>query len=425
MTGTSERPTTDRAGPSATGTWAAMASAPYRRLFFSAAIVIFGVMTQAIARAWMARELTGTNAGLGAVLLVFGATMLLATPWGGVAADRFPKRNILLGAVLLMMTSGLLLGLAVVLDVIAYWMLLVASVLQAVAFAFYMPARIAFISEVVDPSLLGNAIVLAQMSAEAVRVVAPALAGVLIGVSWFGSGGVFLLAAGVMAISTVLVVTLPIGRSRDPASSRSPLTEMADAFRYVRATRGLGLIALTTIGVVVAGFPYLAFLPTLSDDNFDTGAVGYGVMTGVVGLGAVVAGLRNAKPSAQRRPWFTIGWSGGALGASIVALGLSPTFPVALVALAAIGACGLVFQTTTQSLMLQLADLEYHGRLQATVVLGFSGFGLAAWPLGLLADAISLRATLVVMGCVVLAIMAVFASARQRTRRTRLALELG
>jgi MFS family permease len=424
VTGTSERPTIELTGPLPTGTWAAMSSAPYRRLFFSTAIVIFGVMTQAIARAWMARELTGTNAGLGAVLLVFGATMLVASPWGGVAADRFPKRNILLGAVLLLMTSGLLLGLAVVLDVIAYWMLLVASVFQAVAFAFYMPARIAFISEVVNPALLGNAIVLAQMAAEAMRVIAPALAGVLIGVSWFGSGGVFLLAAGATAISAVIVTTLPIGRSRD-SGPRSPLAEMADAFRYVRATRGLGLIALTTIGVVVAGFPYLAFLPTLSDENFDTGAVGYGLMTGVVGLGAVLAGLRNARSAARRRPWFTIGWSGGALGASIVALGLSPSFAVALVVLGAIGACGLVFQTTSQALLLQLTDLEYHGRLQATVVLGFSGFGLAAWPLGVLADAITLRATLVLMGCVVLAIMAVFALARQRTRRLRLALELG
>jgi predicted MFS family arabinose efflux permease len=265
-------------------------------------------------------------------------------------------------------------------------------------------------------------VVLAQMSAEATRVVAPALAGVLMGVSWFGSGGVFLLAAGAAAASAAITWTLPPGEPRD-AGSRSPLGEMADAVRYVRDTRGLGLIALTTIGVVVVGYPYLAFLPTLSDDNFETGALGYGVMTGVVGLGAVLAGLRHARPGSGSRPWSTIGWSGSAMGASIIALGLAPTFAVALIGLAGIGAFGLVFQTTAQSLMLQLSDLEYHGRLQATVVLGFSGFGLAAWPLGLLADAITLRATLVGMGVVVIAIMAVFAS--RRRGRVPLALEVG
>ena len=66
---------------------------------------------------------------------------------------------------------------------------------------------------------------------------------------------------------------------------------MVDAARYVRANRGLGLVALTTIGVVVIGFPYLTFLPALADERYDVGAVGYGVMAGIAGLGAVSAGL--------------------------------------------------------------------------------------------------------------------------------------
>ena len=163
----------------------------YRLLFYSAAIVIFGVMGQAVARGWLARELTGSNAGLGGVMLVFGASMLVATPLGGVAADRYPKRLVLLLAVLTLMASSLLIGVAVIADVIEYWMLLVAGGVQAAAFAFYLPARISLISEVVPSSLLQNAVVLTQMSQEAMRVFAPALAGVLIGVTWFGVGGVF------------------------------------------------------------------------------------------------------------------------------------------------------------------------------------------------------------------------------------------
>ena len=122
--------------------------------------------------------------------------MLLATPWGGVAADRFPKRTVLLVAVSMLVASSLLVGVAVVTDVIEYWMLLVASAVQAAAFALYLPARIAFIAEVVEPEQIGPAVVLSQTAQEAMRVIAPALAGVLIGLSWFGVGGVFLLAAG-------------------------------------------------------------------------------------------------------------------------------------------------------------------------------------------------------------------------------------
>ena len=90
------------------------------------------------------------------------------------------------------------------------------------------------------------------------------------------------------------------------------------------------------------------------------------------------------------------------LGLALVGLGLAPWFWLALLTLIIVGAAGLVFQTTTQSLMLALSDTEYHGRMQSMVVLGFSGFGLAALPLGALADAVTVELTLVAMGVVVI-----------------------
>ncbi|MDQ3739293.1 MAG: MFS transporter [Actinomycetota bacterium] len=394
----------------------AMDSPGYRRLLYSAAAVIFGVMGQAVARGWLARDLTGSNTGLGGVMLAFGIAMLIATPWGGVAADRFPKRTVLLVAVSLLVVSSLMIGVAVVADVVEYWMLLVASAIQAAAFALYLPARIAFIAEVVEPKLIGPAIVLSQTTQEAMRVIAPAFAGVLIGLSWFGVGGVFLMSAGTSLLAGAVLFGLPPGAPR-AASTRSPIAEMLDAVRYVRARRRLGLVAVTTIGVVVIGFPYLTFLPTLADERFAVGAGGYGVMAGVAGLGAVIAGM--VAPHRRwivHRPWATIAASGAALGVSLIALGLADDFWLALLALLAVGAAGLVFQTTTQSLMLSLSDVDYHGRMQSMVVLGFSGFGLAALPLGLLADAVTLRVTLVAMGAVVLLVTVLFALKRQQHR---------
>ena len=102
----------------------------------------------------------------------------------------------------------------------------------------------------------------------------------------------------------------------------------------------------------------------------------------------------------------TIAGSGVALGLSLIALAVSSTFGLALVSLVGVGAAGLVFQTTTQSLMLTLSDIDYHGRMQSMVVLGFSGFGLAVLPLGILADAVTLEVTLAGMGVVVLVVSA-------------------
>jgi hypothetical protein len=182
---------------------------------------------------------------------------------------------------------------------------------------------------------------------------------------------------------------------------------------------------MTTIGVVIIGFPYMTFLPTLADERYDVGAGGYGVMSGVAGLGAVLAGLIVPRGRWMlQRPWATVAVSGAALGFALVGLGLAATYPFALVALLAIGAAGLVFQTTTQSLMLTLSDVDYHGRMQSMVVLGFSGFGLAALPLGLLADAVTLELTLALMGLVVLAVTGAFTLRRVRHRRELVGVEL-
>lgn len=401
-----------------------MESEGYRRLFISAAAVIFGVMGQSVARGWLAKELTGSNAGLGGVMLAFGVSMLLATPWGGVAADRFAKRTVLLISVAMLVTSSLLTGLAVVAGVIEYWMLLAASAIQAAAFAAYLPARIAFIAEVVEVEQIGPAVMLSQTSQEAMRVVAPALAGVLVGLSWFGAGGVFLLSAGTSTIAALVLFRLPPGAPRVPAT-RTPIAEMVDAYRYVRSRRALGLVALTTIGVVVIGFPYMTFLPTLADDRYNVGAGGYGLMSGCAGLGAVTAGVLAPRGKwIVQRPWATIAVAGAALGAALIALGGAFTYPLALLSLVAVGAAGLIFQTTTQSLMLVLSDIEYHGRMQSMVVLGFSGFGLAALPLGLLADAVTLELTLVLMGGVVLIVTAAFTVRRSAHRRDLVGVEI-
>jgi len=406
------------------GTWAAMSVPAYRLLFFSSAIVVFGVMGQAVARGWLARELTGNNAGLGGVMLVFGASMLVATPLGGVAADRYPKRLVLIIAVLALMSSSLLIGIAVITDSIEYWMLLVASGVQAAAFAFYLPARITLISEVVEPSLLQNAVVLAQMSQEAMRVFAPALAGVLIGVAWFGVGGVFIASGVASAAAAGFIARLP-RVPRRTEFSRSPFGEILDAIRYVRDSHEVGLIALVTVGVVMIGFPYLTFLPSLADDRFDVGALGYGVMSGVAGLGAVVAGLFTAARGTGLRPWATIAWSAGAFGIGLTALGVADSYVLALAALAFIGASGLVFQTTTQALLLRVSAMEFHGRLQSLVILGFSGFGLMALPLGVAADAVTLEVTLAAMGVAVLTVTALFSAARLRHRTRATATEFG
>lgn len=378
------------------GAFVALRSRHYRTLWISGLFVFLSVTAQTIARGWLARELTGTNAGLGGVLLAFGVPSLLLSPWGGVAADRLPKRAVLVVSQVVLTLSALWIGVAVALDAVAYWMLLATSAMQALAFALYGPTRMAFTAELVERGHLTNAVSLGQMSAEGMRVVGPSVAGVLLAAGAFGEKAVFLGTALVCAVATLISVRLPRGDPPRYRPERSPLEEFREGLAYIGGRRHLLILVTASLGVVMIGFPYMAFLPTVAD-QFDVGAGGYGLMSAITSVGAVTAAYlasRRARPDLWRR----LVVAGIAFGLGVVILGLAPVFAVALVVLPGIGAASILFQTSNQSLLLMLSDFDFHGRLQGIVMLGFSGFGIAALPLGVLADAIGLRPTLVAMG---------------------------
>ena len=397
----------------------------YRRLWLGGSVVFMAVNAQGIARGWLARELTGTNAGLGGVLLGFGVVMLFATPFGGVAADRLPKRTVILVAQILLTISSLWIGLAVQFDFVAYWMLIAASGIQALAFALYGPGRMAFIAELVEGDDMGNAIVLGQMSAESMRIVGPTIAGVLIAAAAWGLAAVFLACAVLCAAATVICLFLPPGNPDADRPVRTPLGEMRDGLDYVRRRADLTLLIACSLGVVMIGYPYMAFMPTVADGIFDRGSTGYGILSAASAIGAVVAGLLTARKGTRDEPWRFVTFAGVGFGIGLIVLGFTPTFELAVVVLAVTGGMSLSFQTTLQSLLLSLSEFEYHGRIQSLVMLGFSGFGIAALPIGMLADAVGMRATFVVMGAIVLAVISVFGTRHGRHRGRELTLDLG
>lgn len=387
----------------------------FRRLITGGVFTFLAMQMSVIARGWLAFDLTGTNTALGGVLIGFGLSSVVAIPYGGVLADRFPKRTVLVIAGSIQTVVALALGLAVVADVIAYWMLVVASVIQGGMISLLGPARLAFVAEAVERERMSNAILLSQASLQFTRVFGPAAAGALIGVAFVGSGGVFFLAAGFAAIAVAVTVRLPPGNP-SVAPTRSARDDLLDGVRYVRGERRLARLLLLSFGVVLIGFPHLAFLPTLAEDIFGTGSSGFGLLSTASAIGAVAATVGLAGIASGRLGPVQAG-AGVGFGVALVLLGVAPTFATAVVVMVLVGATSAAFQALNNSLILSIAPVEYHGRVQSLLMLGFSGFGLAALPLGILADAIGLRVALSLMGVAVtvVALVSIFIEHR-RTR---------
>ena len=417
---TVDTPETPEAAPGQerTPTLASFSIPAFRIIWFGTFLYYLSIFSGIVARGALAKDLGGDNAALGLVTLAFGAVSLIMTPIGGVLADRVPKRQLLLGATAFLALSNCLLGLAEVFDVTEFWMLIVVSAAQAMAFATLVPARMAFTIDIVGPKLIPNAVALAQISMNSNRVIGPALAGVFLGVTWLSFAGIYLFSAGLSVLAVICFLFLDAGLPNPDRPQRAPLVEMHDGLRYAYSVPSIRIVVSLAILVTMVGFPYIAFLPSVSEDFFQRGPEGFALLSLVGACGGLIAGIGVARSVLAQGPRVQV-ISGIALAFGLVFMSWAPSFNIALLAAFVVGASTAGFQSMNATLALSLSSSDYHGRIQSLLGLGFSAFGLVSYPLGLLADAVGLRQTLAGMGAVTL-VLVVGAELLWRTDRAEI-----
>lgn len=383
--------------------FAALADRRFRLLWLGATANSLAIFSQMIARGWLAKELTGSNAGLGGVVWAYGLSALITTPLGGVVADRVPRRALLLVSTAVMVLASVGVAVAVYADVVAYWMLLAASAVMAVGFAGMVPARMAFTAELVGRELMPNAIVLSQISMNASQIVGPALAGVLISSDALGVGSVYLVGTVLGCVSLGLFALLPPGHLDPNRVRRSPRAEMADGVRYARRNREVGSLLVVSLLITMIGFPYMTFLPTVADGFFGRGASGYSQLSVTAAVGGLAASMFIAGRASGGRAARYQQTAAIVFGIALIGVSASPTFWAALAGILFVGAGHAMFQSMNATMVMSRTEPAYHGRVQSLLSMGWAGFGLAALPLGWIADQVGLRPTLTVMGACALA----------------------
>lgn len=359
-------------------------------LWWSGLVAFLAVGMQILARGWLAIELTDSNSSFALVLLAFGVGMVTVTPFGGVAADRFSRRALILGSHLSLTLSALWLGVMMVLGLEQFWMLLVAALVQGSSFAFMGPARMAMTGEVVERELLSNAISLTQLTVASTQSVGPFVAGLLVETPNFGLAGVYLLSAGLTAVGTVPVLLLPASRP-EQREAHSPFEEIAEGVAYVARNPYLKVVVISTALMLLVAMPYLAFLPKYTESVFGVGALWLGVLQGANALGGTVTALQVARMRDNTQLWRLRVTSLTVVAAGVAVLAITPNHLVALPVLFFLGGAATTFQTTNMSMSLLLSEPVYHGRVQSLVMVSFSAQSLIAFPLGALADQIGLR----------------------------------
>ena len=386
----------------------------FRLFWWSGVFSYMGIQMQFLLRGLLAWDLTERESGLGIVYLAFGVGLLVFTPIGGVLADRWAKRTLLVLGQGTIALAAAFMGVAAVSGNARYWMLLVASLTQGAMFGLIGPARISTSAELVGQEHLGNAISLTSMSMSLTRIFAPAAAGVLAGVATVGIGGAYLAAAVFSAVSTVLTARLPKLEPVNP-SNRNPFTEILDGLSYVRSKPELRRLILTTIVAITIGFNYVAFMPALVEGQMGLSESHVGFLTTASALGAVamtafVASRADGSDSAR-----LLIYCGLAFGVSVVLFGLAPSYLLALLVVVVLGVATNGFMVLTSSRSMVLSEPSHHGRVQSLMQLAFAGFGIAAAPLGALAEIVGLRATIVAMGLLTFCAVSIYGTVDSRS----------
>ena len=386
--------------------FASLSIPTYRVLWVGSLLSFMSVQMQFLLRGLLAWDLTESEGALGIVYFAFGLAMLFATPLGGVASDRLRKRTLLLWGQAILAAVAVFMGAVVLFDVAAFWMLPLSSVIQGVMFGLTGPARVTFAAQLVGRDRIGNAISLSMLGMNATRVVAPSFAGFLAGIALFGIGGAYLVSATFAVSSFLMVWQLP-----DPepsgASDKSPLGDIVEGVRYVASVPKLSRLLLTMFVVVMIAFPYVSFLPALIEGVFDKDDIWVGIASTASSIGAVLIAIPVAaiadSPKAGR--WFTV--SGFGFGLGVMLLGAAPSLTLSLVVIFFIGGATTGFQSLAGSIAIGESAESHQGRVQSLMQLSFAGFGMAGLPLGMLAEAIGLPNTMVIMGVIAIAAMSV------------------
>jgi MFS family permease len=367
----------------------------YRLYFFGQLVSVMGTWMQTVAQSFLVLDLTHSGTDLGLATAARFLPILLFGPAGGLFADRRNKRRILYVTQTL---SGVVAAVFAVLTgthVIQMWSVYVLALSLGFVNVFDNPARQSFISEMVPPEDLPNAVMLNSVMMNLGRVFGAALGGVLAAVLGLAlcfacnavSFGAVLVSLAAMS-GALLYPARPVKRQRG---------QIRQGLSYVRQTPEL-LIPLLMIALVgTLAWEFQVTLPLMASKVFGGGAGAYGVMASVMGAGAVGGGLISAarsRPRASALCLAAIGW-----GVAITAAALAPSMPLELVCLVFVGYGSITFNSYAKTALQLVARPEMRGRVMALWALAWQGSTPIGGPLvGWIAQETDARWSLIVGG---------------------------
>ncbi|MBI5141133.1 MAG: MFS transporter [Nitrospirae bacterium] len=263
----------------------------FRLYWLGHLISLCGTWMQAAAQGWLVLDITNSSFYLGVVTAAGSLPILVFTLFGGVLADRFSKRSLLLFTQGLSILPALGLGFLAWRGNVGVWQVITLAGLLGLVNSLDIPVRQSFLIDLVSPESLHNAIALNSAAFNGARMIGPAIGGLLIG--WVGIAACFWFNAASFGASLLALyfMRLDEGGERRGRHTGSVVENLREGFSYLKNDRYV-FSMMTLVSVLsLLGLPYSTLIPVFARDILGLGSGGYGMLMSAVGLGALTGAL--------------------------------------------------------------------------------------------------------------------------------------
>lgn len=378
----------------------ALGNQNFRTYLIGSTVSLHGLWIFRVALAWYAWTLTGSEAWVGVIAFTQFAPALIFGPLFGVIADRFERRKL---SVILNSGSSLnmlVLAICSFAGLIDIWILALFSVIQGILDGSHTPVRMALVPGIVEREELSSAIASTSIAFNVSRVIGPAISGLIIaslGVSWAFAVNSLSYLAIVIAVS---VIAIRPRTRRSTVEAANAWRELKHGIRYVLNHSMIRTLLLLTALGTLFGRGALEMMPAVADAILARGSSGLAAMTSAVGAGAVLMGLVLARGAA----WLDVPAIRLTLAAGsviIVLFGASSSFLLSLVAVCLLGVTLSLAGVGSQILIQSHVDDDVRGRVSSLWgMIAFGGTAIGGLVIGLIADGLGLRVTLIGAGLI-------------------------
>ncbi len=349
------------------------------QLFFSGQLIsLIGTWMQNVAQSWLVYRLTGSALLLGTVAFVGQFPVFLLAPVGGMVADRYNRHRVIIATQASATILAFLLAALALTGAVRVWHIMVLASLLGAVNAFDIPARQAFLVDMVGKEDLMNGIALNSSMFNGARVIGPAIAGIL--VAWIGEGWCFF-ANGVSYIAVIAgLLLMRLQPLRVAGREASPLEHMTEGFRFVRRTAPIWTLLLLIGLVSLVAAPYSVLMPIFADSVLHKGARGLGILMGATGVGALLGGLSLAMRTGVRGLGRWVALSSAGFGLSLILFSFSRWFWLSVILLIPAGYSMMLQMAASNTLIQAMVPDRLRGRVMAVYSMMFMGMA----PLGAL-----------------------------------------